>query len=297
VSVVIPLYNHARFIEAAVHSALGQGPHLHELILVDDGSTDGSAAVARRLAEADRRIVFWSQENRGANAGIHRSSGEFVAILNSDDVYAPQRLEILLTALDQDPTADLAASSILFLDEDGRPVSNSWYQSAMEFMERSGDLAVALVNGNVLMTTSNYVARRSLFDQIGMFAPLRYAHDLDFALRVLAEGKTIRLVREPLLHYRVHASNTIKEAPDRVRMEWAAAAAMYAVRAWDRPGTREFNWAQLAAMVEVWERHALTKSVNLCATYFRRHPTDTMERTRLFTDPLVVDHLRKAGAV
>ena len=60
-------------------------------------------------------------------------------------------------------------------------------------------MAVALVNGNSLVTASNYLARRSLFDQIGLFAPLRYAHDLDFALRALADGKTSSFVREPLL--------------------------------------------------------------------------------------------------
>ena len=301
VSVVIPLYNHARYIEAAIRSALAQGPCLHELIVVDDGSTDNSATVARRLAETDRRILFWSQANRGAhaaiNAGILRSSGEFVAILNSDDVYAPWRLETLLAALDADRAADLAASCISFLDEIRTIRREPWYDAALKFMDRSADLAVALVNGNFLMTTSNYLARRRLFDQIGMFAPLRYAHDLDFALRLLAEGKSIRLVRKPLLHYRMHASNTIKEAPDRVRMEWAAAAAMYAVRAWDRPGAGAFDWAQLTAMLEVWERHALTRPVSLCAAYFRRYPTDTMERTRLFDDRSFLDLLRKSCAV
>jgi glycosyltransferase involved in cell wall biosynthesis len=80
---VIPLYNHARFIEAAIDSALRQGPILREMVVVDDGSTDDSATIARGLAEADPRIVFWSQPNRGAhaaiNAGIQRASGELPA--------------------------------------------------------------------------------------------------------------------------------------------------------------------------------------------------------------------------
>jgi glycosyltransferase involved in cell wall biosynthesis len=296
---VIPLYNHARFIEAAIDSVLGQGSILHELIVVDDGSTDDSAAIARRFAEADPRIVFWSQPNRGAhaaiNAGIHRTSGELVGILNSDDVYAPRRLEQLVAALDAEPTSDLIASSILFIDDIGRPVPNAWYDAAVEFFDRNCDLAVALVNGNFLMTTSNYLVRRRLFDEIGMFAPLRYTHDLDFALRILAAGKSIRYVREPLLQYRLHSSNTIKEAHDRVRLEWAAVAAMYAVRAWDHSRDNGFNWTQAVAMGDVWDRHALTRLVHLCATYFRRHPTDTMERTPLFSDGLFLDLLRKCS--
>jgi glycosyltransferase involved in cell wall biosynthesis len=297
--VVIPLYNHARFIEAAIGSVLRQGPILRELIVVDDGSTDDSATTARRLAEADPRIVFWSQPNRGAhaaiNAGIQRASGELIGILNSDDVYAPRRLELLAAALDAEPAVDLAASAISFIDAAGRAVSNAWYVAALEFYDRNRDMAVALVNGNFLMTTSNYLARRRLFDQIGMFAPLRYAHDLDFALRVLAEGRKIWLVREPLLQYRLHSSNTISEAHDRVRLEWAAVTAMYAVRAWDRSGGSDVDWTQVLAMEDVWGRHALTRLVHLCATYLRRHRTDTMERTPLLTDSQFLELLRKCS--
>jgi glycosyltransferase involved in cell wall biosynthesis len=296
---VIPLYNHARFIEAAIDSALRQGPILREMVVVDDGSTDDSATIARGLAEADPRIVFWSQPNRGAhaaiNAGIQRASGELIGILNSDDVYAPRRLELLAAALDAEPAYDLAASGISFIDAAGRSVPNAWYDAALEFYDRNRDMAVALVNGNFLMTTSNYLARRRLFDQIGMFAPLRYAHDLDFALRVLAEGKKIWLVRKPLLQYRLHSSNTISEARDRVRLEWAAVSAMYAVRAWDRSGGSDFDWTQVTAMEDVWGRHALTRMVHLCATYFRRHGTETMERTPLLADSRFLKLLRKCS--
>ena len=62
---MVPLYNHARFVEAAIGSALVQGAIVREVIVVDDGSTDESAAVVGRLASAEPRIVFWSQPNRG----------------------------------------------------------------------------------------------------------------------------------------------------------------------------------------------------------------------------------------
>ena len=114
VSVVIPLYNHAAYVAAAVRSVLDQGPILRELIVVDDGSTDGSAEAMRVLCRDDPRIVFWSQDNRGAlaalNAGLLRAGGEFVAVLNSDDCYQPGRLQALAEALDRDAGAALAAS-------------------------------------------------------------------------------------------------------------------------------------------------------------------------------------------
>jgi cellulose synthase/poly-beta-1,6-N-acetylglucosamine synthase-like glycosyltransferase len=114
ISVVIPLYNHARFIGEAVDSVLLQGSIVRELIVVDDGSSDESAAVMREIKRRDPRIVFWSQPNRGAhtaiNSGLWRATGYLLTILNSDDVYAPARLTRLADALDADPSADIAAS-------------------------------------------------------------------------------------------------------------------------------------------------------------------------------------------
>ena len=69
-------------------------------------------------------------------------------------------------------------------------------------------MALSLVQGNLLMTTSNYLFRRTLTDAAGGFAPLRYAHDLDFALRLLARGGRIALLPDALLRYRIHSANT-----------------------------------------------------------------------------------------
>src|SRR5690242_1597747 len=89
VSVVIPLYNHGRYISEAVESALAQGEIVRDVIIVDDGSRDDSVAVISSLADADARITSWSQPNRGAhaaiNAGLMRATGDLLAILNSDD--------------------------------------------------------------------------------------------------------------------------------------------------------------------------------------------------------------------
>ena len=105
-------------------------------------------------------------------------------------------------------------------------------------------------------------------------------------------ARTLSFVREPLLRYRIHPSNTINEAHENVRLEWAAAAAMYAVRAWDRSGPMGINWAHVVAMEEVWSRHELTRPAHLCMTYFRRYPTCTMERTPFLWDGPFRDLLR-----
>lgn len=274
VSVVVPLYNHARFIEDAMRSALDQGGILRELIVVNDGSTDDGFAAVQRLAAQDGRIVAWSQPNRGAhaaiNAGVLRATGELVAILNSDDMFLPGRLDALAAALDADPGADLSASGIAFMDADGRAVPNAWYDEALAYLHAAGDMGTALVNANVLMTTSNFMLRRAAVERTGGMAPLRYAHDLDFALRLLALGGRIALLPDVLLRYRIHPGNTIAEAPDRVRAEWALASAAYLALLWDRPGASQPDWAQARAVQAVLERHSLLRAVHLSGLALRR---------------------------
>src|ERR1035437_4324608 len=195
ISVVIPLYNHAEYIEEAVRSVLGQTVNPAEIIVVDDGSTDASAARMRALCEKYPQIIFWSQPNQGAhytlNAGIHRATGKFVSILNSDDAYCRTWFAECLKILQRHPDVSAVATGLTFIDENSVEISNQWYEDARSFYDRTQDLSLALINGNFFVTTSNLFARRAVFDEIGHFAPLRYTHDLDFFLRLLACNKGV----------------------------------------------------------------------------------------------------------
>lgn len=286
ISVVIPLYNHARFIGDAVDSVLRQGSIIRELIVVDDGSDDESAAVMRGIKQHDPRIVFWSQPNRGAhvaiNSGLWRATGDLMAILNSDDVYAPTRLTNLANELDADQSADIAASGVSFINTAGQPVSNSWYDGALDYFKQCRDIGLALVNGNFLMTTSNFLFRRRLLDEIGYFAPLRYAHDLDFALRALANRKRFILAEESLLSYRIHDSNTISQNHTEVRREWAIVTAAFLAALWHR-GPVDSGYAH--ALEAILEQHKLTLAVHLCMIYSGHRGGDTLEHSPLLLDP------------
>ena len=292
VSAVVPLYNHAKYIEAAIDSALAQGEVLRELAVIDDGSTGGSAQVMERLARRDPRIRFRSQANQGAaatlNAGLRDCSGDYVAILNSDDAWLPGRLEALVLALEAAPGAAIAASGIAFMDGHGAPVANAWYEEAMAFRTGRG-MATALVNGNFLVSTSNFLFPRALVAEIGGFAALRYAHDLDFALRALALGHGIVLLDAALLRYRVHGRNTIAEDHRGVRAEWAAAAAAYLTLRWERPGAPEPEWEETAAIEDVLTRHELSRAVHMCMAWLRRHGLDEAAPGRLDRVPLRAD--------
>lgn len=291
-SVVIPLYNHAAYIREAVESVLAQGEVLREVVVIDDGSSDDSADVMRRIVGSDSRIRFRSRPNKGApatiNEGLGETTGEFVAILNSDDVYMPGRLDLLALRLDAEPDACLAASAIAFMDQKGANIENAWYRDAVAF-QAGCDMGAALINANFLMTTSNYVFRRDLTARSGGFAALRYTHDLDFALRILALGHGITTLEQPLLRYRQHDRNTISEDHRKVRAEWAACAAAYLTLLWDRQDAPEPDWEAATAVADVLNRHELTRMVVLCMAYLRRHGGG-----RLDTGPFLADEAFRA---
>ncbi|MGB9988652.1 glycosyltransferase family 2 protein [Massilia sp. SM-13] len=224
VSVVIPLYNHEKYIAAALESVFTQSRPPAEVIVIDDGSRDGSADVASRLCKEFDGAAVYRQENRGAhntiNAAIARSTQPLIAILNSDDIYGSSRLE-KCTDLIRERRAAIVTSSIEFINDEGAAIPNPWYESALAYWRECGNTALALLNGNFIMTTSNLVLERKVFSHIGGFKDFRYAHDLDFFIRALAHGYAIHGIAEPLLKYRYHASNTISENHTKVRAEWA----------------------------------------------------------------------------
>jgi len=288
VSVVVPLYNHAGYIAEAVTSILAQGRLVQEIIVLDDGSTDASAAVMRDLALQDRRIRFERQANRGAhaaiNAGLALCGGELLAILNSDDAWLPGRLAALVAALDADPAAGIASSGMRFMDGGGGEIGNAWYDAALTFYRDAADLGVALLNGNFLMTTSNLLIRRETLAAVGPFAALRYGHDLDWLLRALALGQRMDIVETPLLRYRIHAGNTIAEDHAGVRAEWAIAAAAYLTLRWDRAGAPLPDWDHAGAALAVLRRHELDRAVAACMAYLRRTGVAGLDRSPLLGD-------------
>ena len=297
ISVVVPLYNHEKYIHSAVESILGQEFGPCEIIVVNDGSTDGSDRIMAEILHRHPDIVFWSQSNQGAhqaiNAGIHRATGDLVAILNSDDCYHPQRLKRCAQVLAASPEISAVTTALDFMDARGKKVKNRWYERNRSFFDKERDLPLALMNGNFFMTTSNIVVRRSIFQDIGYFAPLRYVHDLDFFLRLLVYGKNIHMIDEPLLSYRIHAKNTIVEEHVNVRAEWAFACARFIVTARGLPEWREKGWAYVERFNRIMERHSLTKLLNLFLVFFAGQPSAARDINRFDGDPAFIKLIRQ----
>lgn len=221
VSVVIPAYNHEKYITETINSVLSQTFSDFELIIVNDGSTDCTEELI--LSYDDSRITYLHQNNQGAHAAINRgieaSSGDYVAILNSDDVYSKDRLQKCFDFLENNQEFSTVITKVSGINDDSLPVSSkdsahikawmNWYNETLTLF--SGDKFMPNVfSKNVLVTTSNYFFRKCSFEKTGGFRALRYAHDWDMLIKLSTQSK-IHLLDDTLLQYRIHSANTVQE--------------------------------------------------------------------------------------
>lgn len=241
VSVVIPSYNHAAFLRQAVESVLAQTRPPAEIILIDDGSRDGSPALCRDLAAAHGSIRVLLQRNQGAHAALNRgislAAGPWIAVCNSDDLFRPDKLARCLRLLAQAPRAEVVFGRVEIIDDRGERqrggTAVEWLGRAEAFRRAAKSLALALVNENFAATTSNMVFAKAFWERAGGFRPLRYCHDWDFILTAAEEGRLLYDPGAAHIGYRVHARNTIAEDLRNVRVEIAAVLAAHALRpAW-----------------------------------------------------------------
>jgi len=224
----MPAYNHAPYVRAAVESVLGQTYGNLELIAIDDASSDATWTVLQSF-EDERLRLYRHDTNQGAHATLNEAlgmaRGEYVAIINSDDVFAPTRIAACLETL-HNTGADLVGSDIVLIDAAGEPVLEHWWVGAFADLKRvwaeTGDWHATLLHGNVFMTTSNCVFRRSWLETVGDFRDFRYVLDYEWLLRGLIKGRRLAWLDTPLLHYRLHESNTISERPLAANLECAS---------------------------------------------------------------------------
>ncbi|HWL79432.1 MAG TPA: glycosyltransferase [Roseomonas sp.] len=230
ISVVIPLYNHAAYIEAALDSVLRQTAPADEIIVLDDGSSDDGLARAQKVLAGRPNARALGHENIGAHATINKlvgmASGDYVAVLNSDDLFAPGKLARCRALAAADPTVDLIVGEAQIIDDKGRlqetGVAADWMRRALAFRDAHGLPQLSLLHENWVATTSNMVFSRAFWRGVGGFRDLRYCHDLDFLMACFSRGRVAIDRGVTHIQYRVHPRNTIGESLDKIRLEIAA---------------------------------------------------------------------------
>lgn len=199
VSVVIPTYNRANQVVTAIKSVLEQTYQNIEIIVVDDGSTDGSA---QQIAKFGNKIKYLVKQNGGVssarNYGIRHSQGELIAFLDSDDIFLPDKIKKQVTFLDNNPDFGLVLCDYYHIDSHDKRTGQS---TRRDHFPRDGQLLKEVLF-HPSLAPSSVLVRKDILNVVGLFdESLKTAEDFDLHLK-LARITNIGLVAEPLFDYR-----------------------------------------------------------------------------------------------
>lgn len=219
VSVLVKSFQHARYVRQSIESILAQSFQDFEIVVTDDGSTDGTADILRSFTDPRIRLECWP-ENRGIstamNATIARARGRYLAILNSDDWALPGRLRRQVAFLDAHPDIALVFGLPRPVDEEGLPTSafNDFaYPLRFETFSRRAWLRHFFFHGNILNAPTAMI-RREAYAAAGPYDPrLTNLQDYDMWIRMLMGGHQIHLLPEPLTAFRIRANHANTSAP------------------------------------------------------------------------------------
>src|SRR4030043_97742 len=203
VSVIIPTYNRAQTLAEAIDSVLSQTFKDFELIVVDNYSTDATESVVN--AYTDRRIRYFKNQNNGLvsinrNFGIEKSHGEYIAFLDDDDLWLPEKIARQVPLLDSNTELGLVYTDCYIIDVSGTAREKTYFASTKPI--RGSVLSELLRNNSVPLST--VISKREVLDKVGVFNPAyRIAQDYDLWLRI-AQYYPIDFIEQPLVKYRLH---------------------------------------------------------------------------------------------
>lgn len=208
VSVIVPCYNHEQYVETAINSVLQQTYPNIQLIVIDDGSADGSVAKLEKMRD-EHDFSFIAQENHGVCRTLNRAirelaEGKYIALLASDDYWHKDKVELQVEALESSRDTEFCFSqAIEFTDEPGAATFSPFPRNCF--------------SGNVLkrvflrqhVPAGTMMFSRDLYEELGGFDETLKEEDWDFVIRSAASTR-FSVVQRPLLYYRSHAANSMK---------------------------------------------------------------------------------------
>jgi glycosyltransferase involved in cell wall biosynthesis len=233
VSVIIPVYNVEAYLRQCLNSIVGQTLREIEIICVDDGSTDGSAAILKEYAQKDGRIKVITQENAGAgaarNVGLDSATGQYLYFCDPDDWCRTKMLSKLVEAADRDKSDIVICGRTIYDAETGRKLGSVgfpdkvWMLPECFCVSKIADIAFSVTRGTVW----DKLFRRDLVDSLNLrFQNLRRNNDLYFVNVAVAHAKKMSVVRSPLYCHRVNRRGSLQKniagAEQTVSLAWNA---------------------------------------------------------------------------
>lgn len=215
VSVIVPFFDAASYLECCIKSALTQTITDWEMLLVNDGSTDQSMRIAQRFANADSRISVLQHangENRGVSCsrqlGLDHAAGEFIAFLDADDMFLPSKLERQLQDTDDHPRCGVFHTAVETIDENAAPFSGTtrFNEFSLKSKEYAFDEQPKFLQSHAVCNSSTLI-RRPLLDEISIgYSQLFQAEDFVLWVR-LSEVTCFYFNAHPMVRYREHAKS------------------------------------------------------------------------------------------
>jgi len=194
---IVPVFNGERYLGETLDSMLAQTYSPIEIIVVDDGSTDGTPDIVKSYGD---RVRYLRQDNSGPavarNQGINAAQGEFIAFLDADDLWHHEKLERQVARFEERPELDLCITY----------VQNFWIRELAAEAERYRDHPLSRPAPGYLMQT--LLARRSVFETVGYFSPeLKHSEKTDWFLRAQEMGAVLEILTDVLVYRRFHETN------------------------------------------------------------------------------------------
>lgn len=215
VSIIVPVFNGEKYIQECLCSLTAQTYKPTEIIIVDDGSTDGSTAIAKSLKLNNLKVVAGEHNNlpSARNKGIIHSRGDFIGFCDVDDIWLPEKLQLQINILLNEPEIDMCFSNVICFSLNGERFFGKNKLKRCRAINKNKINQLELLLHQNLIVPSTVVVRKKIFDSIGLFdETLHTCEDWEFVLRAAALNMSIKYLDTITVRYRLHDSNMSSNA-------------------------------------------------------------------------------------
>ncbi len=264
VSVIIAAYNHAKFLPAAIESMINQTfKESYEILIVDDASTDETPLILKDFPARDSKIkIFCMKTNVGPGAArnyaIQQAKGEYIAILDGDDIAKVERLEKQACFLDEHPLTDMVFSLVTWIDDELKPIENFPARvSSGKFPQNCDEIFKVLYLESNKIPNTSLMFRKSAFDKIGGYPPDVYiSEDWILCMKMAASQMGISAIPEALVLQRRGQTHSHLMS-NKIASFKAGRAALHKIKEWLKAsGIHRFDNLYRQALANEWIREA-----------------------------------------